>query len=195
MMQPPNDSFDPWTFSQLAELTDRSETPGEYTMANGVRVKRWMGLMCVTSACKGFYKLVTPDGEVWISIEGELFGTHIHVRTPEPVEPPKAAEPPVPAPQEAPALISEGSNFQHLRGNFFIVTTQAGFRAILKAHGWSKDVELRGHPNSYPSLVCVTAGYEGYHFLQADCLHIDRKIVSLLCDKRSSLWDRLRGLT
>ena len=54
-------------------------------------------------------------------------------------------------------MAGEKQNFRHIHGNMYIVMTQAGFRKVLKANGWEKNIRLDGDkfPKSYPSVISI----------------------------------------
>jgi hypothetical protein len=70
-------------------------------------------------------------------------------------------------------------NLKHVGGPFYIVRTQAGFRRALKQFYGRVPSRLEGYPVSYPSLVCFSTGYRGYHYARTDCMHVN-DIVSAL---------------
>lgn len=76
-------------------------------------------------------------------------------------------------------------NMEHIRGNFYLVRTQAGFRQAFKHYEEDGDIkpsEVRGWPRSYPSLVAFSQGYEGYTYIRAQCIHIN-KLKDFVLDK------------
>ena len=76
-------------------------------------------------------------------------------------------------------------NMQHIRGGFYLVRTQAGFRQAFKHYEEDGDIkpsEVRGWPRSYPCLVVFSQGYEGYTYIRAQCIHIN-KLRDFVLDK------------
>lgn len=77
------------------------------------------------------------------------------------------------------------SNMEYLANGLYIVRTQAGFRkAVRDYYGRNvKGCELKGYPVRYPSLVALSDGYCGYHYVQANCIPLDS--VSYAVEKHS----------
>ncbi len=70
-------------------------------------------------------------------------------------------------------------NWHRLFGSYYVVRTQAGFEHALTHYSsdWSRAEALHnlvGYPKSYPSLVHFHTGYSGYHYIVADCHHVNK---------------------
>lgn len=73
-------------------------------------------------------------------------------------------------------------NFKHVSGDIYIVRTQAGFKNALKRYvGPHRTEEFRdtldylvGYPKSYPSVVSFSTEYQGYHYVKANCVHVNK---------------------
>lgn len=71
-------------------------------------------------------------------------------------------------------------NFKHIESNFYICYTQAGFKKAVKHYNemniGSKYAleDLKGYPKSYPSIVVFSWEYTGYHFIRANCIHVNK---------------------
>jgi hypothetical protein len=61
-------------------------------------------------------------------------------------------------------------NMTPLMNNFYIVRTQAGFNQALKHYSDGDRYVSRGYPRQYPALICLSLGYEGYHFVSVKVL-------------------------
>lgn len=72
------------------------------------------------------------------------------------------------------------TNMTHLKGGFYIVRTQAGFRQAYRqfVEVSENDVdpppELYGHPIKYPSFVAFNTDYNGTVYVNAQCIHLDK---------------------
>lgn len=57
----------------------------------------------------------------------------------------------------------------------YIVTTQAGFKKVLKRYAQLLEIEddlnyeISNYPKVYPSLVSFSRRYRGYHYIHAEC--------------------------
>lgn len=63
-------------------------------------------------------------------------------------------------------------NWKHVKGSFYIVRTQAGFRNALKHFLEGDKLRCVGHPIAYPAMVCFSNGYNGSLFVRADIIHV-----------------------
>lgn len=66
-------------------------------------------------------------------------------------------------------------NFKHLLGSFYVVRTQAGLEQAIKDWlGESRDgMEVTVFPKSYPSVICLSIGYNGSQFIRASAIHVN----------------------
>jgi hypothetical protein len=74
-----------------------------------------------------------------------------------------------------PANQTKTPNFYPIGNGFYVVRTQAGFKQAVRDF-WGPDdgrPEVVGYPLSYPSVVALSAGYKGYTYVQASCMHIN----------------------
>jgi len=81
--------------------------------------------------------------------------------------------------------VTPPENMQHIKGGFYLVRTQAGFRQAFKHYEQEGDIkpsEVHGWPKKYPSLVVFSEGYAGYTFIRAQCIHIN-KLKDFVLDK------------
>ena len=66
-------------------------------------------------------------------------------------------------------------NHTRIKGNVWLVRTQAGFRqALIKAFGREPKQDrypVESWPKQYPAVVTLTVGYSGYHYVVANCLY------------------------
>lgn len=82
--------------------------------------------------------------------------------------------------------MTERPNFRHIKGGMYIVRTQAGFRqagidfcgGVESYNGHTEYREL-SYPKSYPSFVAFSTGYEGYHFLRCNHMHVNLMKIEL----------------
>lgn len=64
-------------------------------------------------------------------------------------------------------------NCKRIKGSIYLVRTQAGFRsAARRFRDGDKELEVRGYPRSYPSVVFFSMGYSGDLFVRADVIHV-----------------------
>lgn len=69
-------------------------------------------------------------------------------------------------------LLGNRPNMQPLGQGFYIVRTQAGFKAALKRYFDEmpeRDI-IFNWPKKYPALIALSTGYEGYHYPQVKVL-------------------------
>lgn len=71
------------------------------------------------------------------------------------------------------------ANHQRITSSKFIVWTQAGFNQACEIVKEGYDLTIFGYPKVYPSYVRFIAGYEGYHFLSAECVPLSNAIDDL----------------
>ena len=69
------------------------------------------------------------------------------------------------------------SNFSRLGAGFYIVRTQAGFKQALKNFGAYENVH--GYPSSYPSLIALSDGYQGYHYTRVNSIHLNALLAEI----------------
>lgn len=64
-------------------------------------------------------------------------------------------------------------NWTHVGGPFYIVRTQAGLKQALKHWGYQRHDPVAGYPRSYPALICISGGYQGYGAV-VHAVHLNR---------------------
>lgn len=69
-------------------------------------------------------------------------------------------------------------NMRCLGNGFYLCRTQAGFRKAVKTHFVDR-MDIVGFPKSYPSLVHLSAGYCGYHYVLAECLPVSEVLSAI----------------
>lgn len=75
-------------------------------------------------------------------------------------------------------------NVRRFNAYRYVVWTQAGFkqacRMLRESTGDTENTDdacpIEGYPESYPSMVVFSSGYEGYHYWQAMCRPLDKAI-------------------
>jgi len=71
--------------------------------------------------------------------------------------------------------MDESNNFTYLTNGFYIVRTQAGFRQALKHYAPSLANENPSNwPSTFPSIVALSTGYAGYHFINVNVMHVNK---------------------
>lgn len=124
----------------------------------------------------------------------EYINPFTHFKEDVPVVTTEVASKPVQLPKAIPILnkatlkdsvsVRRKSNVTRLScsGDMYIVRTQAGFRRACKDFDRrcsSDGLEPNGFPTEYPSLISLSMGYRGYHFIEVAWIHLNDLTASL----------------